>query len=61
MPGKSQSAAVSFIIVELLRAKSINDSVIDNKIEKLYPNSEKTVIDTRVTVKAGSAHDPQED
>ena len=48
------SAAVAFIIVELFRAKSINDSVIDNKIEKLYPNSEKTVIDTRVTVKAGS-------
>lgn len=48
------SAAVAFIIVELFRAKSINDSVIDHKIEKLYPNSEKTVVDTRVTVRAGS-------
>ena len=48
------SAATSFIIVELFKAKSINDSVIDNKIEKLYPSSEKTVIDTHVTVREGS-------
>ncbi len=48
------AAASAFIITEIFDVKSINDSVLDNNIKYLNRGKEMTVIDTFVTVKAGT-------
>lgn len=47
-------SVVAFVITELFGAKSINDSVLDNRLELLYEGKEPKVIDAFVTVKEGS-------
>ena len=45
-------AAIPFLITEIFGAKSINDSVLERRIEKTYAGKSKRVIDTFVTVQA---------
>ncbi len=47
-------AAVSFMITEIFEAKSINDVVLDNRIEELNEHRTSRVIDTYVTVQKGA-------
>lgn len=47
-------AAVSFMITEVFDAKSINDVVLDNRIEELNEHRASKVIDTYVTVQHGA-------
>lgn len=46
--------AVSYTVTEIFEAKSINDSVLESKTEKLFNSENFKVIDTFVTVKEGS-------
>jgi len=48
------ASAVAFLITEIFHSKSINDSVLDNKIEAQNENKERELIDTFVVVKKGS-------
>lgn len=48
------AAAVSFMITEIFGAKSINDSVLDSRIEETNEGCSIKVIDTFVKVKKGS-------
>ena len=47
-------AAIPFLITEIFGAKSINDSVLERRIEKIYAGKTKRVIDTFVTVQKDS-------
>lgn len=47
-------AAVSYVITEIFRAESINESVIERRIHELNGNKEHRVFDTFVTVKKDS-------
>ncbi len=47
-------AAVSFMITEIFDAKSINDVVLDNRIEELNEHRTSRVIDTYVTIQHGA-------
>ncbi|MBQ8683024.1 MAG: chloride channel protein [Clostridia bacterium] len=47
-------ATVSFAITELFDVKSINDSVLDSRLEKLNEGKTTRVIDTFVTVQKGA-------
>ena len=44
-------ATVAFMITEVFGAKSINDSVLDNRVEEMNEGKSSRVIDTFVTVK----------
>jgi hypothetical protein len=48
------ASAVSFVMTEIFGAKSINESVIDNRIADLNNTKTLKVYDTFVTVKKGS-------
>ena len=43
-------AAVPFMITEIFSVKSINDSILETRIEEMYDGESKRVIDTFVTV-----------
>jgi H+/Cl- antiporter ClcA len=45
---------IAFMITELFGVKSINDSVLENRLEALNEGKEKSVIDAFVTVQDGS-------
>lgn len=47
-------STVAFMMTEVFEAKSINDSVLENRLEKLNEGKTAKVIDTFVTVKADS-------
>lgn len=47
-------AAVAFIITEIFDVKSINDTVLDNRVEELNEGRTSKVIDTFVTVQKGA-------
>ncbi|MBR2474591.1 MAG: chloride channel protein [Clostridia bacterium] len=47
-------STVAFMITEVFEAKSINDSVLENRLEKLNEGNSAKVIDTFVTVKEHS-------
>jgi len=47
-------AAISFIITEIFEAKSINDIVVDERLEELAAEKKPKVIDTYVTVQKDS-------
>ncbi len=47
-------AAVSYMITEIFDAKSVNDVVLDNRIEELNEHRTSKVIDTYVTVQKGA-------
>ncbi len=46
--------AVSFMITEMFGAKSINDSVVEDRVDALEEDETPTVIDTFVTVQKGA-------
>ena len=47
-------SAVSFVITEIFGAKSINDTVVENRVEELNEGMESKVIDTYIVVKKGA-------
>ena len=47
-------AAVAFIITEIFAVHSINDSVLDTRIEELHEGKRRTELDLLVTVQPGS-------
>ncbi len=47
-------ATLSFAITELFDVKSINDSVLENRLEELHEGASPKVIDTFVTVQKGA-------
>ncbi len=47
-------SAVAFVITEIFSTKSINDSVLESRVEAQNADKEHMVIDTFVTVKSGS-------
>lgn len=47
-------AAVSFIMTELFGVASINENVLDHRIERIHAGKKVTVVDKTVTVKQGS-------
>lgn len=48
------AAATAFIITELFGAESINDSVLEHRVASLNKHAARRLIDTKVTVQAGS-------
>lgn len=48
------AVSIAFIITEIFEAKSINDSVLDNRIKELNRGRSRKVIDTFVTVQEDS-------
>ena len=47
-------SAVSFVITEIFGAKSINDTVLENRVEEFNEGKTSMVYDTYVTVKKGA-------
>ncbi len=48
------AAATAFIVTELFGAESINDSVLEHRVASLNKHAARRLIDTKVTVQAGS-------
>ncbi|MBQ4612108.1 MAG: chloride channel protein [Clostridia bacterium] len=48
------TAATAFIITELFKVESINDSVLENRVAARYADQPRRTVDTTVTVQEGS-------